>query len=245
MARGHTATLGALALVVVVLATLLAGCARAGGRAATQGNVSGAASQPTVNPYALTYVAIGASDAFGVGTYDPTQDNWPNVLAGELGHLRAQVHLINLGIPGSTVADAQSEELPVALDAHPDIVTVWLAVNDLADNVPLATYTSELSALLGALRAQTHARVYVGNLPDLTQLPYFANDDPATLRQTIAAWNTVIAQDTHANGATLVDLHAYSDLLAQNPSYIAPDGLHPSTQGAQALAGVFARAIHG
>lgn len=228
-----------------MLAALLAGCARTGGRVATQGNLSGAANQPTANPYALTYVAIGASDAFGVGTDDPTQDNWPNVLAGELGQLRAKVHLINLGIPGSTIANAQDEELPVALDAHPDIVTVWLAVNDLADNVPLATYTSQLNALLAALRAQTHARVFVGNLPDLTLLPYFSNRDPGTLRATVAAWNAAIARACAANGATLVDLHAYGDALSQHPEYLAPDGLHPSTQGAQALAGVFARVIGG
>ncbi|MGH2487625.1 MAG: SGNH/GDSL hydrolase family protein [Ktedonobacterales bacterium] len=244
MARGHSALITALALVVA-LAALLAGCAGASGRTATQGNVSGAATQPTASPYALTYVAIGASDAFGVGTDDPTQDNWPNVLAGELGHLRAQVHLIDLGIPGSTVADAQDEELPVALAAQPDIVTVWLAVNDVADNVPLATYTSELNALLAALRTQTHARVYVGNLPDLTLLPYFANHDTATLRATVADWNAEIARVCAANGATLVDLHAYGDALSQHPEYLAPDGLHPSTQGAQALAGVFALAIHG
>lgn len=235
--------LAALALVVA-LSGLLAGCART---AHTQPRTTraGLASQPTANPYAVTYVAIGASDAFGVGTDDPAQDSWPNVLAGELGYLRARVHLVNLGVPGITVSGAESAELPIALDTHPDIVTVWLAVNDLADRVPLATYTSQLSDLLATLRAKTHARVYVGNLPDLTQLPYFANTDQAALRETVAVWNTAIAQVVQGNGATLVDLHAYSNELAQNPQFLAPDGLHPSTLGAQELAAVFAQAIQG
>lgn len=239
----HNSILAALALVVA-LTSLLAGCAGAVHTTA-QSAPPGVASQATANPYALTYVAIGASDAFGIGTDDPTQDSWPNVLAGELGYLRATVHLVNLGIPGITVSGAESAELPIALDAHPDIVTVWLAVNDLADHVPLATYTSQLNDLLATLRAQTHARVYVGNLPDLTQLPYFATMDQAALRETVAAWNAAIARVVQRNGATLVDLHAYSNELAQNPQFLAPDGLHPSTLGAQELAAVFVRAIQG
>ena len=243
----HSGAFAALALIValiVALTGLLAGCAGAAHTAARTTQIGGA-SQATANPYALTYVAIGASDAFGVGTDDPRQDSWPNVLAGELGYQRAKVHLVNLGIPGITVSGAQSAELPVALDAHPDIVTVWLAVNDLADNVPLATYTNQLGDLLATLRAKTRARVYVGNLPDLTQLPYFANTDQATLRETVSAWNAAIARVVQQNGATLVDLHAYSNELAQNPQFLAPDGLHPSTLGAQELAAVFAQAIQG
>ena len=52
----------------------------------------------------LTYVAVGASDAFGVGTGDPSHDNWPTVLSHDLG---GSVHLVNLGIPGITVEGAR------------------------------------------------------------------------------------------------------------------------------------------
>jgi acyl-CoA thioesterase-1 len=174
---------------------------------------------------ATTYVALGASDAFGVGTSDPDRQNWPRVLAGELG---AHVHLVNLGLPGATVADAQRMELPVALASHPTIVTVWLVVNDFADGVDLTTYTQQLGALLGALRSSTPARVYVGNLPDLTL---------------VAAWNAAIADVCAANGARLVDLWSDWSDLASHPGYISSDGLHPSTLGAAKLADVFAAAI--
>src|SRR5436305_728530 len=81
----------------------------------------------------LTYVAIGASDTFGFGTSDPYNQNWATDLAGKLG---PRYRLINLGIPSMHVQDALTSELPVALDAHPNLVTIWLAVNDLADHVP-------------------------------------------------------------------------------------------------------------
>ena len=64
----------------------------------------------------ITYVALGASDAFGVGTYDVNDDNWPAVLADDLG---GSVHLVNLGIPGATVAEATRAELPIALMPSP------------------------------------------------------------------------------------------------------------------------------
>lgn len=232
------------ACVAACLAALLAGRGLAAParsqpphRSGTAALGTGSASTPVAG---LTYVALGASDAFGIGTYDANDDNWPAVLAGDLG---GPVHLINLGIPGATVTEAARAELPAALDAQPNVVTVWLAVNDLADGVPLDAYARQLTDLLTQLRTRTHARVYTANLPDLTLLPYFAAQDPTALQAQIRVWNARIAAVCAATGTHLVDLDAYSAQLAQHPEYIADDGLHPSTLGAQALAQVFAQAI--
>jgi lysophospholipase L1-like esterase len=184
----------------------------------------------------LTYVAIGASDAFGVGTDDPAKDNWPTVLSHLLG---ADTHLINLGIPGETVAEARRTELPVALDAKPSLVTVWLGVNDIVQSVSAQEYETQLEALLRSLQQQTHARVFVGNIPDLTLLSFFAGYDQTALQATISRWNTAIGQAVAATGASLVDLYANWNELAAHPEYIAGDGLHPSTEGAKRLAEVF------
>lgn len=189
----------------------------------------------------LTYVAIGASDAFGVGTDDPETESWPSVLAGNLG---AHAHLINLGIPGETVGAALQNELPVAEASRPDVVTVWLAVNDIADGVALDTYRAQLTTLLAGLRQTTHARVFVANVPDLTILPYFAQDDPAALSGRVQSWNAVIASVVASEGDVLVDLAGYSAALAQHPEYLASDGLHPSALGAEQLAIVFASVMH-
>ncbi len=186
--------------------------------------------------HTFTYVAIGASDAFGVGTDDPRRDNWPTVLASLLD---PGVHLINLGIPGETVAEARQTELPIALDAQPALVTVWLGVNDIVQSVSPAEYEKQLEALLLSLHQHTHARVFVGNIPDLSLLPYFAGQDQATLRATIAVWNAAIAQAVAASGSLLVNLYATWNELADHPEYIASDGFHPSTEGAKRLAEVF------
>lgn len=227
----------ALPLVALLLAPILAACGTLVSRSPTRNS---AAPVHGAHAFRLTYVAIGASDAFGVGTDDPATESWPSVLTGELG---PGVHLINLGIPGETVGAALQNELPVAVGSQPNVITIWLAVNDIADGVPLDTYRTQLTTMLATLQQRTHARVFVANVPDLTVLPYFSNQDPVALSERVQQWNTVIASVTATEGDVLVDLAGYSAQLAQHPEFLASDGLHPSVLGAEALAQVFATSI--
>jgi acyl-CoA thioesterase I len=188
----------------------------------------------------LTYVAIGASDAFGIGTDDPDRESWPTILSELLG---AHVHLINLGIPGEVVSEARVMELPVALSANPDIITVWLAVNDLADGVSLVDYSRQLQSLLTSLALGTRAHIFVGNIPDLSLLPHFFGIDPGVLTAKVGQWNTAIATICRQMGVTLVDIHAAWADLADHPEYISSDGFHPSAAGARELAELFAKTI--
>lgn len=189
----------------------------------------------------LTYVAIGASDTFGIGADDPQTENWPADLSAGFG---AGVHLVNLGIPGITLHQALSVEVPVALDAHPNLVTVWLAVNDLANNVPLASYAHDLDLLLSRLqRDAPRARIAVANVPDLTLLPYFGFDDPQPLFTRVQQYNTTIASIVKSHHAILVDLYQKWRTLRDHPEYISLDGLHPSTLGYTQIANLFYQAL--
>jgi lysophospholipase L1-like esterase len=183
----------------------------------------------------LTYVAIGASDTFGIGADDPQTESWPSDLSTLLGK---NVRLINLGIPDIHVHNALSVEVPVALDAHPGLVTIWLAVNDLADNVSLSSYSHDLNLLLTRLQAAApHARIAVANVPDVTLLPHFQSYDKQALRTQILAYNDAIASIVSAHHVLLVDL--YRSELAQHPEYISSDGFHPSTIGYTRVAEIF------
>ena len=224
---------------MILCAALLAGCGSGGG-SSSAGTFPLTGTAPGPRAGELTYVALGASDAFGVGTSDPDRQNWPNDLTDELG---PNVHLINLGLPGATLAQATRDELPIALEAHPDLVTIWLAVNDFAANLDLATYRQQLTDLLATLRARTHAHVYVANLPNLSLVPYFSAEDSPDFRARVQAWNAAIATACAGAGANLVNLAAGWEDLANNQDYISDDGLHPSTIGALAIAHTFAAAI--
>ena len=197
-------------------------------------SVSSAARRQSARAYTFVYVAIGASDSYGVGVADPVTQSWPAVLARRLP---AGTHFVNLGVPGIVLSRALGVELPVALDAHPDLVTVWLAVNDLAAGVPLPRYRHDLDMLLGTLQRRTHARVLIANLPDLALLPTFAGYPQ--LGPVLTTWNAVIAAEARAHGAVLVDLYRHWRELAQHPEYVGPDGLHPSAEGYRRLAALF------
>jgi acyl-CoA thioesterase I len=203
----------------------------------SSGHIQTVASSPT---YALTYVAIGASDAFGIGTDIPADQSWPTLLAHMLN---SKTHLINLGIPQMTVAHAIGVEAPIAVDEHPDLITVWLGVNDYIDHVPLALFRQQLGTLLMTLHTQTHASIFVGNMPDMTQLPFFADYNQSQLASDTAAWNAAIQEICATTRASLVDIFSQFGTLAHQPYDLSSDGLHPSLAGAQSLADLFTTAI--
>lgn len=185
----------------------------------------------------LTYVAIGASDTFGYGTEDPATQSWPFDLAHKLG---PDVHLVNLGIPGIDAHEALDLELPVALDTHPNLITVWLAVNDLVDKVPLKNYRDDLNTLFTRLQAaDPHARIVVANVPDLTFVPRFRTTNQAILRKQVNDYNSVITDVVQSHGVLLVDLYTQWQALATHPEYISSDGFHPSAIGYAQLAEIF------
>ena len=196
------------------------------------------------NPKArLTYVAIGASDTFGIGADDPATENWAADLAAKMG---SGVRLINLGIPGITLHEALSVEAPVAIDAHPDLITIWLALNDLANDVPIDSYTHDLDLLLTRIQvAAPHARVAIANVPDLTLLPYFNSTDPQTLYAQVQAYNDAIASVAKHHSVIVVDLYQRWQELRNHPEYISSDGLHPSTLGYTQIADLFYQALQG
>ncbi len=177
----------------------------------------------------LTYVALGASDSVGVGARVPDRESWVAVLHAKLP---AGSRLANLGVSGSLLRGAIEQQLPVALDADPDVVTVWLAVNDLNARVPLDRYAADLDLLLGTLRERTRATILVGNVPDLSTLPAARrmNLEP------IPRWNAAIDEVVARHGAELVDLRDAWREVADHPEYISSDGFHPSTVGYERLA---------
>ncbi len=185
----------------------------------------------------LTYVAIGASDTFGIGTDDPQTQSWPADLSAKLGD---NIHLVNLGIPGVHADSALNVEVPIALDSHPDIVTIWLAVNDLADNVSVIDYTRSLDSILTHLQTLTpHTRIAVANVPDVTHIPRFQTENAQVLHSRIAAYNTAIASLVQKHHVLLVDLYTRWQDLANHPDYISDDGFHPNVFGYAAIASIF------
>ena len=235
--RRRSAVLSIVPWSLCLLLLFLAGCNSAAN--------SSAGANPVVVQQApkakLLYVAIGASDTFGVGADDPQTQSWPADLAGQMG---SGVRLINLGIPGELLHDALNVEVPVALDSHPNVITVWLAVNDIVADVSLGSYTHDLDTLLTRLHAGApQAKIAIANVPDLTLLPYFSNEDPTALTQKVLTFNSAISLLSSRHHVILVDLYQHLKELRTHPEYISGDGLHPSTLGYERIAQLFYQAL--
>jgi len=225
---------------VALLVVLLAGCGSVAATATSGGGGSNATATPTLRPTYI-YVAIGASETFGTGADRPDTQSYPSDLRA---HLIKGAQVVDLGIPGFTAHEALQGELPEALDAGPDLVTVWLGTNDIIQKVPLTDYQHDLDAILTQLGAKSHAHVAIANLPDLTLLPRFNTYDRATLKAEVQQWNAVIAQEAMGHQDILIDVYAHSSELIGHPEYISGDGLHPSTLGYQQIANLFYQVLH-
>ena len=194
------------------------------------------------------YVAVGASETTGVGSEQPLRDGWPRILHRTA--LPAGSVFVNMGIPGATVAQALAEEVGQALAARPNLVTVWLNVNDITRGVNTADYERQLDSLVRQLRGAGSTRVLVANTPPLDHLPAYetgrvlgAFPAPEQVAAIVDAYNQAIARVVQRNGAFLVDLHAVgmaARAAGTEAQMVSGDGFHPSNAGHAAVAAAFA-----
>ena len=247
-----------LAAALAGLALALVGCSggAAPGSHSQPAPVTSAAPSPTGAPpvagaRAVVYVAIGASDTVGVGAHHPSTQAWPVVLRDTA---LPGGDLVNLGVSGSTVRGALQSQVPAAEAADADVVTVWLAVNDLVAGVPVRAYERRLTRLVTRLRGDGHTEVLVGNVPRLWRLPAYRAcraapaDAPcalqevageAAVRALVRDYNVAIRRVVRVAGARLVDLSREVDLAG----LVSDDGFHPSTKGHQRIAAAFAQRL--
>lgn len=184
----------------------------------------------------LVYAAIGASDVVGVGARDPSSESWVELLAR---YLPADTRLVKLGRNGITLNDANKIEVPQAVAAQPDLVTIWNCVNDATRGIPLALYTRDLKSALDRLTQDTEAHVLVLNLPDLSLLLPSSQDSRRELiRGGIHQWNAAMSElaGNFGGRVTLVDLFPGSAEVLTRPELVSADSFHPSSAGYRWLA---------
>jgi len=197
---------------------------------------------PTAAPAGtVRYVAIGASDAVGVGATDPATGSWPARVAKLLPPGSA---FVNVGVSGSIALQARTAQVPGALAQRPTVVSIWLAVNDMNATIEPASYANDLGAIVDALVSGTEAKIFLGNVPDVRPVPAYAEADKAALFRLIQAYNSVIADIAakHPGRVVAVDLFTGSAPLVSTIT-VSGDGFHPSDAGYQLIADRFADAM--
>lgn len=183
----------------------------------------------------LTYLALGASDAVGIGA-TPLRNGYVFLIRDDLRDDGRDVMLVNFGIPGGE-ADDIARIARLAPGLQPGLITLWTGANDIIDGVGAAEFEDTLAELLEGLRDGTGAVIVIGDLPDLTRLPRFLErPDPDVTSARVRAFNEAIERQAEAFDVPIARISEVG-MLAELTSDI--DGFHPNDEGHRMLADQF------
>jgi lysophospholipase L1-like esterase len=204
-------------------------------------SLAACASAPPDPPQRIVYLALGASDAAGVGA-DPITRGYVFRIADALDERVDEAFLANLGLPGANTEQIdQALALFLSSEVEPDVVTVWTGANDVIQGRDADDFEGDLEAIFERLRARTDGVIVVANLPDLTELPRFRSEsDDDVTRERIEEFNEAIAAQAENQDVLLVDLYSEpveDDLVSDR------DGFHPSNEGHRRIADEFLAVI--
>lgn len=177
----------------------------------------------------LRYLALG--DSYTIGESVPEKDRWPNQLAKLLEVDGIQTEVTIIARTGWTV-----EELWQGIQAGPpaglyDLVTLLIGVNNQYRGYTLKGYREDFRFLLGKAIEYSGGKpdhVIVLSIPDWGVTPFAVDRDRELIGQQIDRFNTVNFEETNMAGPHYVDITPLSRQAVDDPSLIAPDGLHPS-----------------
>jgi acyl-CoA thioesterase I len=189
----------------------------------------------------FVYLALGASDATGVGA-TPLTDGYVFLVKRELERRMPGVLGVNFGIPGARI-DSIKEQVRVAkqLGTTADLVTIWTGANDLVHGDDPQIFEKDLRFVLRTLREEVSPNIVIGNLPDLTQLPRFQRAPDA--RVTVAkvnAYNDAISRQARGVNAAVVDFFVQP---VREEWVFGLDGFHPNDAGHREIARQFLQVI--
>jgi lysophospholipase L1-like esterase len=179
----------------------------------------------------LLYVAIGDSAAQGIGASRPDH-SYVGVLARTLrAHTDRAVRVVNLGVSGSTVAIAIEAQLPRLAKLDPDIVTVSIGGNDVANFEP-RRFERDLATLLDAL--PPHA--IVADLPSFHFLP---------AERKVRVANAILRRLAGERGLTVAPMHSRTRRqgIWGVSTQFAGDLFHSNDRGYRVWASAFEPAV--
>jgi lysophospholipase L1-like esterase len=187
----------------------------------------------------IRYLALGDSYTIGTGLEDQAK-NFPSLLAGRLkDETGIDVALVNLGVNGYSTTDLIREELPVARNARPELVSILIGANDIVQGSDQAGYRDRLAQIYQAIKdlGSPVARVLAISIPDFSPLPGAAPfGSPSDLRARVDAFNGIARTEASSHGFAYADITAISRRTSRADEWLASDGLHPGPSQHRAFA---------
>ncbi|TFD06052.1 SGNH/GDSL hydrolase family protein [Cryobacterium sp. TMT1-66-1] len=174
---------------------------------------------------------MGDSAAQGIGASSPNR-SYVGVLADHVRRVTGQtVRVVNLSVSGATVALAVRDQLPRFEKLEPDLVTVAIGANDIAQWNP-TTFEAGIRTIFAALPSHT----LVADLPCF-HLPH--NEVK------VAEANEIIRRVADEHELTVVPLHSTTKRAGFRSilTHVAKDLFHPNDRGYRSWAEAFLPAM--
>lgn len=215
---------------IPVLLTLLLSCAKEQ-RAEYVPPATIAPNPPAVASTTKTYLALG--DSYTIGQSVAIDQRYPeqtvSMLIADSINISNPEIIAQSGWTTTQLINAINTKPPTK--AMYDMVSLLIGVNNQYQQIPLDTYRTEFALLLSksiAFAGNKKSHVFVLSIPDWGVTPFASGFDKAQISAEIDAYNKINKDITLKEGCIYVDITPVSRLVANDPTLVAHDGLHPS-----------------
>ncbi|MFD4421847.1 SGNH/GDSL hydrolase family protein [Agromyces sp. NPDC058484] len=179
----------------------------------------------------LLYVAIGDSAAQGIGASSPGR-SYVGLIAEHAGEASGRsIRVVNLSVSGATTELAVRDQLPRFRALAPDLVTVAIGANDIADWNPAAFERN-----IRSIFAELPSHAIVADLPCF----HLRHNE-----RKVADANRMLRAIAREHGLTVVPLHELTKRrgLRGILTEFASDMFHPNDHGYRVWADAFRPAV--
>jgi lysophospholipase L1-like esterase len=220
-------------LFLLVLLAVLTAC-----MAVTPMHQEPPASLSTLEPVSMPpirYLALG--DSYTIGESVAERERWSNQVARLIEsspHLEGSQRKVEVTIiarTGWTTDELWRGIQAAKLEPPYDFVSLLIGVNNQYRGRDIEEYREQFVFLLNKsieYAGGDPKRVIVLSIPDWGVTPFASGRDREKIAREIDAFNSVNREETEKAGAHYADVTPISREAANDPSLIAPDGLHPS-----------------
>jgi lysophospholipase L1-like esterase len=189
------------------------------------------AKQKPLHTHKFSYLALG--DSYTIGEKVAPDQNYPSQLSKGLREKGIDIDDPEIiAATGWTTANLQRaiSATPPALGKY-DLVTLLIGVNNQFQGLPMPIFIKEFGTLLKegvGFAGGKASKVVVISIPDWGVTPFAKSRSPEQIGQQIDEYNRQSKAMCAAEGIAYVDITPTSKKAADDPTLVAPDGLHPS-----------------
>jgi lysophospholipase L1-like esterase len=176
-----------------------------------------------------TYTALG--DSFTAGRESIPAERWADRLASALREVNPDLAYANLAVDGAS-SEAVLEQVPVAIEMRPDLITVICGANDvlLTSRPDIAGYERRFSEILETLRnAAPEAAILTATAPESWHFMELRPRTKARLVKALSDLNGVTRTVAARHRVPCLNVASHPGLTDR--ANFSADGLHPSAMG--------------